>query len=164
MTIDLWSSYLGITAHYVQDYKLISAMHAYKRFKRRHHTAASIYTPAPQISGRPSTSHKRSLLSYPTRESNMTKAFSLSGFNATSEPTVVYSGTDYESYDDIESNETSLEPNEDVFEFSQNSSTPCLPILLCVKDGMKYAGSICKVIAKASAIVTRARKSTHDLI
>ena len=48
VTIDLWTSrqmrsYLGITGHYFQDYRLVSAMLARKRFKGRH-TTANIYS------------------------------------------------------------------------------------------------------------------------
>jgi len=48
VTIDLWTSrqmrsYLWITGHYIQDYRLVSAMLAHKLVKGRH-TSANIYS------------------------------------------------------------------------------------------------------------------------
>ena len=92
----------------------------------------------------------------------MTKAFSLPGLVAAPEPTVVDLETDYKCDNDVETNTSSPDPSEDVFNFPPQHQ-PCFThtLQLCVNDGTKDAGSLRKVIAKASSIVSHARKSTR---
>jgi len=161
-TIDLWTnrqmrSYLGITGQYVQEYKLVSAMFACKRFKGRH-TAESIYSNYVDVLKTFNITNKVSYI-ISDNASNMTKAFTLPGFQ---EPTVADTDTDYDSDSDITSDDAALEPSEDMFDFLPEHQ-PCFAhtLQLCVKDGMNDAGTLRKVIARASSIVTHVRKSTH---
>ena len=154
VTIDIWSSrqmrsYLGITAHYIVDWCLNSAMLSCSRFKGSH-TGEAIFEHFQSTIASFKVSNKIAVI-ITDNASNMIKAFSLPGFPD-------------ESDDDDDDTDDSLEisdPLIDIYDDLHNEHIPCYAhtLQLVIKDGFKQAGNISKVLGKASAIVSHVQKS-----
>ena len=162
VTVDLWSSrqmksYFGITAHYITDWCLQSVMLACSRF-RGSHTGDAIYEEYEKIMALFQISNKVSFI-ISDSASNMTKAFSLPGFEEYDD------NLEDESDDDSgeEDNRESVEELEDYYS-ELNQHVPCFAYVLqlVIKDGFKQAASINKALNKASSIVSHVRKSIHS--
>ncbi|XP_041371558.1 zinc finger BED domain-containing protein 4-like [Gigantopelta aegis] len=159
VTIVLWTNrhmrtYLGITGHFVLDYKLVSAMLSCQRLKGRHaaEDIHSSYTDTLQLFN---INNKVSYI-ITDNATHTTQAFSLPGFDAGPAPV---NDSDTPHSDTITA---AAEFGEDVFEFLPQHQ-PCFAhtLQLVVEDGIKETGSLRKVIAKASAIVSQTRKYTQ---
>ena len=148
-------SFLGITAHYISpDWELRSAMLACKPFSGRH-TAENISAQFEETLTVFDISTKVSHV-VSDSASNMRSAISLPGYVQETVEDLVG--------DDISDNEDSeIETDivENIFAFLPEHD-PCFAhtLQLVVKDGLKEAGALTKVIAKASKVVTYVRKST----
>ena len=160
VTVDIWSSrqmrsFLGITAHYISpDWELRSAMLACKPFSGRH-TAENISAQFEETLTVFDISTKVSHV-VSDSASNMRSAFSLPGYVQETVEDLV--GDDLS---DNEDSEIETDIVENIFAFLPEHD-PCFAhtLQLVVKDGLKEAGALTKVIAKASKVVTYVRKST----
>ncbi|KAK2192686.1 hypothetical protein NP493_25g04019 [Ridgeia piscesae] len=158
VTVDLWSnrqmrSFIGITAHFISDWELRSAVLACRRITGRH-TADNIsaqYEIVNEFNIADKVTHVVS-----DNASNMVKAFKLPGY--------VNSHSDSDDTSDtVGSSDTELDDDDpsDVFaHLPQHDGCFAHTVQLVVKDGMKAAGTLRSVIGKASNIVSHARKST----
>lgn len=158
LTIDLWSNrqmrgFIGITAHFILDWTMQSAMLACKRFKGRH-TAENILQQYEETVASFDVAQKTTDV-VTDNASNMTKAFSLPGYEAD------VSDSEGET-DDEDSLTEDLAVASDVCDFLPEHH-PCFAhtLNLVVKDGLKNAGQLSKVIQKASKVVSYVRKSIH---
>ena len=170
LTLDLWTnrqmrSYLGITAHFINDFQFVSCMLSCKRFKGRH-TAENIYSSYENIVQQFEIEKKVKYI-VSDNASNMIKAFSLPGFEESTTGDALLDSdneTDNEDDDDTTTGSTT-DPStidEDVFEYlPEHQSCFAHTLQLVVKDGMKDIGSLHKVINKASSIVSHIKKSIH---
>ena len=169
VTVDIWSnrqmrSYLGVTGHYIEEYTVRSVMLACKRFKGRH-TADNIAAQYAEITTFFGIQDKVTHINT-DNASNMVKAFRLPGFEATVQVDDADSDeeadTDSDDYDSDDSEDSG--DGADLFDLLPESQhDPCFAhtLQLVVKDGMKEATYLRKVISKASTIVAHVRKSTH---
>ena len=158
LTLDLWSSrqmrsFLGITCHYIFNWRLQNVMLACKRFKGRH-TSDNICRTFQETVAAFDISNK--ILTITTdNASNMVKAFSLPGFSSDTKPceTLEEDGDD----DDFTTVPLQEQDTEHLPEH-----LPCFAhtLQLVIHDGFKQAGAINKVIAKTSKIVSHVRQST----
>lgn len=161
VTVDIWSnrqmrSFIGITAHFIHDWKLQTAMLACKRFSGRH-TADNIIAQYEEVVNEFQISEKVAHV-ISDNAANMVKAFKLPGY--TSSPPESQEETDIEvDTDDTDSELT--EPDNELFSyFTKHDGCFAHTINLVVRDGMKEAGSLRNVITRASQIVSHVRKST----
>ena len=160
VTVDIWSSrqirsYLGITTHYISpDWERRSAMLACKPFSGRH-TAENISAQFEETLTVFDISTKVSHV-VSDSASNVRSAFSLPGY--VQEPVEDLVGDDIS---DNEDSEIETDIVENIFAFLPEHD-PCFAhtLQLVVKDGLKEAGALTKVIAKASKVVAYVRKST----
>ncbi len=179
LTIDLWSNrqmrgFLGITAHFIRDWKLHSCALACKRFRGRH-TAENIYSLYEEvIAAFKLADHVMHITT--DSGSNILKAFNLPGYEDDSPSSSDESGDHSDEEADDEGDGAGLfdllqgEPQYEHVDGSQDDDLlkfiadhdPCFIHCLqsVVKDGFKNATQINKVIAKASSIVNYIRKST----
>ena len=166
LTVDIWSnrqmrSFIGITAHFIHDWKLQTAMLACKRFQGRH-TADNIVAQYEETVNEFKISEK---VTHVTSDNaaNMVMAFNLPGFKS-SDPDPQENDTALDSESDVESDFIELEEEEnELFSyFAQHNGCFAHTINLIVKDVMKEAGSLRNVISRASQIVSHShvRKST----
>ena len=154
MTIDIWTnrqmrSYIGITAHFIREWKLQNAMLVCKRFTGRH-TADNIVAQYEEVIN---AFHIRGKITNIVTDnaSNMIKAFRLPGF--------VVDECDPESDSDDDDSEVDIDNN--VFMYlPSHDSCYAHTVQLVVKDGLKEADTIKAVIAKASSIVGCEGRST----
>ena len=162
LTMDLWSNrqmkgFLGMTAHFIQNWTLQSVMLACKRFKGRH-TAENIRHEYEETVSAFEISHKITAI-VTDNASNMIKAFdfSLPGYeddNTSAEDDSDDENADIESVDTTNTNEFECLPHH----------TACYAhtLQLVVKDGLKDANSHLKtIITKASTLVRFVRHSIH---
>ena len=161
LTTDLWSnrqmrSYIGITGHYILNWRMNSVMVACHRFQGRH-TACNIYEVFQDIVASYKISNKISSI-ITDNASNMVKAFSLPGYINT-----------YQESDISESEDDNDDHSEDIFDYEDDvldllpptrSSCFAHTLQLVVKDGLKNAGVFTKVVSKVSTIVSFVHKST----
>lgn len=167
ITVDIWSSrqtrsFLGMTAHFIHDWRLHSLMLACRRFKGRH-TAENIFAHFDEVVNYFNISHKVSYV-ISDNASNMIKAFSIAGPRVQAvqvDRPDSSSGTESESDDSLLDGQQS-EDNDSLFSFLPEHD-PCFShtLQLVVKDGMKEAGPLKRVISKVSSLVSHVRKSTH---
>ena len=159
-TIDLWSSrqmrsYFGVTGHFIVDWALESVMLGCIRF-RGSHTADAI---AEQFSTTAATYDLNDKISHIVTDNaaNMLKAFSLPGFETT-----VTNETLSDDDDDEDDDVTTVVSDDSLFEYV-NDHISCFAhtLQLVIKDGFQQAGTINKVLAKASAVVSHVRKYIH---
>ena len=159
-TIDLWSSrqmrsYFGVTGHFIVDWALESVMLGCIRF-RGSHTADAI---AEQFSTTAATYDLNDKISHIVTDNaaNMLKAFSLPGFETT-----VTNETLSDDDDDEDDDVTTAVSDDSLFEYV-NDHISCFAhtLQLVIKDGFQQAGTINKVLAKASAVVSHVRKYIH---
>ena len=139
VTIDLWTSrkmrsYLWITGHYVQDYRLVSAMLARKRLKGRH-TAANIYS-SYAVMHVLQAFNITNKICYIWQRIQHNKSLLFAWVCCSTRAYRGYIETDYDSDNDVKT----------------DASSP---------ESMKNAWSLRKVIANASLIVSHPRTSTH---
>ena len=139
-------SFIGMTAHYIIDNKLHKAMLACRRF-RGSHTADNIYNMYQEICSIYNITG-RVLRVVTDNASNMLKAFSLPGME--------------QSDSDESDNECEQLEGDEYFEHLsvERCSFFAHTLQLVIKDSLKDAPKINKVIAKASRFVTHTRKST----
>ena len=160
VTVDLWSSrqmrnFFWMTAHYVADWSLKSAMLACSRFHGSH-TADAIAEEFETSIASFQISRKVAY-TITDRASNMIKAFSLPGFSAQRDD----SDDDSEVEDEFE---TPSVLADDIYGDITNEHIPCFAhtMQLTIKDGFKQASSINKVLSKASGIVSHVKKLIHS--
>ena len=168
LTVDIWSSrqmrsYLGVTAHFMHNWKLMSAMLACRRFKGRH-TAENIAAHYDEII---KIFDIENSVTYVMSDnaSNMMKAFSLPGFEARlfpiDEDVDEDSSEDSDCEVDILQMDDQLSEESDVLQFLPEHDTCFTHTLqLVVRDGLKASTGVRKVISKASSIVAFVHKST----
>ncbi len=149
--MDIWSnrqmrSYCGITAHFIHDWKLVSVMLMCNRFKGRH-TGEHIFQ---EYENTVSSFEIRSKVKHIVTDhaSNMLKAFNLPGFEDDAE-------------EDLDEDENDVNKNDDL-DILPVKHHGCFAhaLQLVIKDGLKNAGQIIRVISKCSKIVSFVRKST----
>ena len=167
ITIDIWSnrqmrSFIGITAHFIFNWKLETAMLVCKRFKGCH-TADNIMTLYEEIMNDFDIFRKVTHITT-DNASNILKVFSMPGYNKN-----VAISTNVETH----SSDSELDKTDQVvFNILCNNVFYFLPkhdgcfahtLQLVVRDGMKEAANLSKIICKASAIVSHVRKFTRAL-
>ena len=159
LTIDLWSNrqmkgFLGITAHYITDWTLHSAMLACTRF-RGSHTAENISHQVDEVLTVYNIIPKVTNI-ITDNAANMIKAFTLPGYEVACDD-----GDDTNS-DDADDDDL-VQGHSITDDIHTAERIPCFAhtLQLVIRDGLKQAGPINKVLAKASAIVSHARRSTH---
>ena len=155
VTVDIWTSrdmrsYMGLTSHFILDYTLHSAMLSCTRF-RGSHTGESIRDQYDEILSVFSISNKV-CATVTDNAANMTRAF-------VTLPGLEMSQTD-DDYADLTPNE-SIETDPELQQ--------CLPehyrcfshtLQLVVRDGLKDAGQMGKVLNKVSKLVSYVHHST----
>ena len=158
LTVDLWSSrdmrsFLGITGHFILDYTLQSIMISCSRFKGSH-TGDRIFAVYQETLAHFGIAEKISHI-ITDNASNMVKAFTLPGME---DLTI--------DDDDEDEDEEQLEeqPLPDDLEDLQGQRSPCFAhtLQLVVKDGLKEAKQLNKIIKKVSKIVSHCRKSSKS--
>lgn len=153
VTIDIWSSrdmrsFLGVTAHYILDNTLHKAMLSCKRF-RGAHTADRIYSVYQDIVAAYNLSGRVWRI-VTDNASNMIKAFSLPGMES------------LEADSEDGEGECSAVESPEHMEYLPVERVSCFAhtLQLVIKDGLKEAGQIRTVLAKASRFVSHCRRST----
>ncbi|XP_053385865.1 zinc finger BED domain-containing protein 4-like [Mercenaria mercenaria] len=180
LTIDLWSNrsmkgFLGITAHYILDWEMKSAMMACKRFKGKHTAENILHEYEDTISSFDINDKIFCVIS--DNASNMIKAFKcpIPGFSSPrkSSKDDECDDDDDESCDDNDSDHDSCHEREVVSSkaslvkniestFPQHKRCYAHSLQLVTKDGLNECGAnFKKVIAKVSKIVARVRNSVH---
>lgn len=171
LTIDIWSnrqlrSYIGITAHFILNWKLHTALLTCKRFHGRH-TADNIVAQYEEVINNFNITDKVSNI-ITDNASNMVKAFSLPGFCQSDAKYDSGSDLDSEPDDDDEmgdqgdADSETVESSEELFIYlPQRDGCFAHTLQLVVKDGMKEIGSLRSLVSKVSALVSHIRKSTH---
>ena len=162
LTIDIWTSrdmrsYLGITCHYIENMQMKSGMLACKRFRGRH-TAENIHeeyenvVEAFELQGRVSAV-------ITDNAANMVKAFALPGM-------ATFANNDDDNDDQIDHDPlsddgASVESDPEMLRFvTDHFGCFCHTLQLIVKDALKDAAGINKVIAKLARLVKHVRHST----
>ncbi|KAJ8273908.1 hypothetical protein GJAV_G00106820 [Gymnothorax javanicus] len=162
LTVDIWSSrdmrsFLGITGHFILDHTLHSIMVSCLRFKGSH-SANRILTVYQETLAHFDIAEKVTHI-ITDNASNIVKAFTLPGMEdlATSEDEDVEE--EEEEEDDLQE-----QPLPDELKHLQAQRSPCFAhtLQLVVKDGLKEAAAVQKVIKKVSKIVSHCRKSTKS--
>ena len=158
LTIDLWSSrqmrgYMGVTGHFILNWTLHSVLLSCSRFHGRH-TSDNISHHVEETLTCFEVATKISHV-ITDNASNMTKAFSLTGYESDE-------GTD----EDDDTNDDSpeyVDINIDMTEAVSYKHHPCFThtLQLVVKDGLSKSGQLSRVIAKASKLFASVRKSTY---
>ena len=159
LTLDLWSnrqmkSFLGITAHFIHNFNLCSAMLACRRF-RGSHTGESILHQYQSIVADFELNGKvHSVIT--DNASNMTKAFRL-----LEESQGSLDSDDKE--DDCVDEEDILDNVSitDMEDLPTHASCFTHTIQLVIKDGLKNASQINRILGKVSKLVNHVRHSTH---
>lgn len=161
LTVDLWSNrqmkgFLGITCHFILNWSLKSALLECKRFKGRH-TAENIAQYYEEAITTYSIQSKV-ICTVTDNASNIVKAVSLPGFKRQEPPTD-------ESEDEVD-DDNDLDDHGDNTTLQseyclESGHSPCFAhtLQLVIKDGLKEAGGITRVLAKAATIVSHVRKS-----
>lgn len=150
-------SFIGITAHFISDWKLLSAVLACRRFTGRH-TADNISAQYEEVVNEFNIAEKVTHI-VSDNASNMVKAFKLPGYNANSQS----DRDDTSDTDGRSDTELDDDVSSDVFaHLPQHDGCFAHTVQLVVKGGMKAAGALRSVIGKASNIVSHARKSTNS--
>ncbi len=156
VTVDLWSSrqmrsYFGMTAHFVVDWQLRSAMLSCTRF----HGSHTGYAIADEFEKTIASFNLTKKISFTVSDSasNMMKAFSLPSFEVE---------TENASDDDYDDEPDNPDPDGDAYTDLSSQHVPCFAhvLQLVIKDGFKQAPGIIKVLNRVSAIVSHVRKST----
>ena len=161
ITVDLWSSrdmrsFLGMTGHFILDYTLHSIMISCSRFKGSH-TGDGIFTVYQETLTNFGIADKISHI-ITDNATNMVKAFTLPGMD------------DLATDDDEDDDDDYLmeQPLPDDLVYLQGQRSPCFAhtLQLVVKDGLKEAKQMTKIIRKVSKIVSHCRKSnkTSELL
>ena len=154
VTLDLWSSrqmrsYLGITAHFILDWKLGSALLACKRFTGRH-THEMIMQEYEETIHAFGLQDKVSHI-ITDNASNMISAFALPGL-------ITPPADDTDEDDDL------LISDEELLDISALPAehSPCFAhtLQLVIKDAFKGAAQLNRVLGKTSKIVNHVHKST----
>lgn len=166
LAIDIWSnrqlrSYIGITVHFIINWKLHTALLTCKRFTGRH-TADNIVAQYEEVINNFCITQKVSNI-ITDNASNMMKAFTFPGVQLLhqSDPESE-SGSDSET--DLESDEAAsdTELEETLLRYlPQHDACFAHTLQLVVKDGMKEIGSLHTLMSKVSSLVSHIRKSTH---
>ena len=158
LTIDLWSSrdmrsFVGITGHYTKDYQLQSVMLACQRF-RGSHNAERIHEAYERTIATYGLDNRVSVI-VTDNAANMIKAFSLPGMEK---------ATADESDEELDDEDSTLTHPDitDELDYLPPDRHSCFAhtLQLVVRDGLKDAGQMKSVIAKASNFVSHVRKST----
>ena len=164
LNVDIWSnrqmrSYIGITAHFLINWKLHDAMLACKRFKGRH-TADSILSQYEEVLHNFGIAGKLNFI-ITDNASNMIKAFKLPGYNYKHRQNIDGEpGSSDSSSSDSEDEASCYDSEDGLFNFlPTHQGCFAHTLQLVVKDGMKEAGSLNKVIAKVAGIISYVRKS-----
>ena len=154
LTMDLWSSrhmrsFIGITRHLVKVWTLSSVMLACHLF-RGCHTANNILQQYENTMAHFDISNQISHI-VTDSASNMLNYFSLPGF------------VDTDDQDPDEPDHTTDDDPSDTAFDDLPDHMPCFAhtLQLVVKDGLKSADQLTKVLRKTSTIVSFVRKSTH---
>ena len=163
LTVDIWSSrqmrgFLGITGHYIVDWTLKYVMLACKRFRGRH-TAENIRIEYDETIACFDFAKKVCNI-LTDNASYMIKAFKLPGYDEQQEEEFHLSEMDS---DDSDFEGFQSEPEDDTIIHQLPEHNPCFAhaLQLVVKDGLKDAQQITKVLGKASNIVSHVRRSAH---
>ena len=157
LTTDLWSnrqmkSYIGITGHFILDWKINSIMVACHRFSGRH-SACNIYDKFQEIIASFEINNKISTI-ITDNAYNMVNAFSLPGFD-----TLQQESDQSDSEDDIENyGDPNFELEDDALALLPPVRNSCFAhtLQLVVKDGLNKAD----IFSKVSTIISHVRKST----
>ena len=163
--VDIWSNrqmrtFIGITANFISYWKLEIAILACKRFKGCH-TANNIMTLFEEIMNDFNIFHK---VTHTTTYNAfyMLKTFSIPGFNKN---VAIYTNIKTHSCDSESNKEDQMVFN--IFCYNVIDLLPkhngCFAhtLQLAVRNGMKKAANLSKIICKASAIASHVRKPTR---
>ena len=155
ITLDIWTSrdmrsYLGITAHFIRTFKLESVMLACNRFSGKH-TAEHILENYQEILANFDLSSSKISSVITDSASNMIRAF------------VTLPGLDSQSANDNDELLPIVDTDAKLLDLLPHQHYPCFNhiLQLIVKDGLKQAASMTKVLAKVSRLVSHIRHSTH---
>ncbi len=155
LTVDIWTSrdmrsYLGVTAHYVQDFQLKKAMLSCIRF-RGSHTAENIAEQYDSLIEEYDLRGKV-LTIITDNAANMLKAFRLPGMETGNEEDPDADLPDSsETSDDLDPELLALLP--------RHHSCFIHTLQLVIKDGLKKSPGIQKVISKCAVLVKKVRHS-----
>ena len=168
LTLDIWSSrqmrsYLGISAHYILEWEMKTIVLACKRFQGRH-TADNIMQEYEEIVQHFGIGDKVTNI-VTDNASNMIAAFALPGFtepmikSVTTADPFENDGDDHLEADDLVSTD---DLTEELYDVLPTEHSPCFAhsLQLVVKDGLKEAGQLNRVISKTAKLVSFIHKST----
>ena len=158
LTLDIWSSrqmrsYLGVTCHFIADFKLQSLMLACRRFMGSH-TGDEIATHFEEIVESFDLTGKVFYV-VTDNASNMTRAFHLL-------TSIDESDTEHDTDFDKEDEIRPVELGEQLDAINVPMHQPCFAhtVQLVVKDGLKQADQINRVLGKITKFVSHVRSST----
>lgn len=160
VTLDIWSnhqmrSYLGITGHFIDDWKLENVVLACKRFHGRH-TAHNIMQEFEEIKKCFNLDSKITNI-ITDNASNMISAFSLPGFTE-----LVSSSVPDSDINDDADVEINTETDPELYQVLPSDHSSCFAhtLQLVVKDGFKGAEHLNETIKKVSKLVSHVHRST----
>ena len=165
LTIDIWSnrqmrSYLGVTCHFIVDFKLQCAMLSCHRF-RGSHTGERIIQLFEEIVASFNISGKVDRV-ITDNASNMKKAFRLLEISCFEDDTAGEED-DHSNIDDLEIIETEGLLNQLEFHQIVPRHHACFDhtLQLVIKDALKNAGHIQRVLGKISKLISHVRHSSQ---
>ena len=160
VTLDIWSSrqmrsYIGITGHFIDNWKLNNVVLSCKRFHGRH-TAHNIMQEYEEIRQHFNISSKVTNI-ITDNASNMISAFSLAGFGQIVTSSVA--DCDDSDSDDLDTN-TETDPG--LYEVLPADHSSCFAhtLQLVVRDGFKVAEHLNETVKKVSKLVSYVHRST----
>lgn len=157
LTIDIWTNramkgFLGITAHFILDWKMCSAMLACKRFKGRH-TAENILLEYEECINSFDISDKIFCV-ISDNASNMVKAFDFPM------PGYIECDDQEQSLDEAMDDSNDTDDNKFEYPFPQHKRCYAHSLQLVIRDAFEECGqNIQKIISKVSKVVSFVRKS-----
>lgn len=160
VTLDIWSSrqmrsYIGVTGHFIGDWKLHNVVLSCKRFHGRH-TGHNIMQEFEEIRQHFNIGSKVTNI-ITDNASNMLSAFSLPGFTE-----IIASSVAEEDDDDSDDLDPQTETDPELYVVLPTDHSSCFAhtLQLVVKDGFKEAEYLNERVKKVSKLVSYVHRST----
>lgn len=149
-------SYLGIPAHFIHEWAMETVVLACKRFRGRHPAMNIVQEYEETVQCFDLGAKIGTIVT--DNASKMVAAFNLPGFPMAKTP----ASPDSESEGEEEDLTAEPETDPDMYEVLPAERTPCFAhtLQLVVKDGLKEAGQVNRVIGKTAKLVSFIHKST----